>query len=385
MNTIVCNYCGKDVEISTAITSQIQNQVLEEERKRHQDEMTKMLRDTQEKAEKKIKEEFSFQIENSRKEATEMKERTDKLMQDLLKANEEARLMKQREEEREIEMQKKLASERERLSEEIGKSEREKVNLEKMELQKQLDDTKKALEDAQRKAAQKSQQLQGEVLELEIETMLKNTFPQDEIIPVGKGVSGADICQIVKSPRGFICGKILWEFKRTQSWSDKWIAKLKEDMRVEKADIAVIVSLDLPDEAKNGIGNKEGVVISGHDFIIPVAMMLRKNLLDVGFEKAKSINKGEKAEVVFTYITSREFQQQVENIVDAYREIHGQILKERTAFEKIWKQREVQAQRIITSTANIFGTLQGTAGASMPQIKGLDLIEDGEEQLDLLG
>lgn len=384
MNTIPCPHCGKTVEISEAFKHQFEEQTLAEVNAKHAKELSEAKERALEESAKKIKEEMSFTLENSKKEAAEMKVRLDALMKQLLESNEETRTLKRREEEREIEMQKKLADERNKIQEELSKTIQEKANFETRELKKQLDDTKKLLEDAQRKSAQKSQQLQGEVMELEIENLLRASFPHDEILPVGKGVSGADICQIVKSPRGFVCGKILWEFKRTQSWSDKWIAKLKEDMRVEKADIAVIVSLDLPEEAKSGIGNIEGVVVSGHDYIVPVAMMLRKNLLDVGYEKAKSINKGEKAEVVFSYITSREFQQQVENIVDAYREIHGQIAKERVAFEKIWKQREVQAQRIITSTANIFGTLQGTAGASMPHIKGLDLIEDGDEQLGLL-
>lgn len=384
MNSIPCPHCGKTVEISEAFKHQFEENALIEVNAKHAKELEETKKLAEEKAIKKATEELSLKMQDKENEALEARERLKKLQEELLDMTKMMREMREKDEQRELTMQRKLAEERNKIQEEVGKVIQEKANFEILELKKQNEDMKKALEEAQRKGAQKSQQLQGEVMELEIENMLRMNFPHDEILPVAKGVTGADICQIVKSPRGFICGKILWEFKRTQAWSDKWISKLKEDMRVEKADIAVIVSLDLPLDAKDGIGNKDGIVIIGHDYIIPVAVMLRKNLLDVGYERVKSINKEGKAEEIFSYVTSRDFQQQIENIVEAYRETHSQIIKERTAFEKIWKQREVQAQRIITSTANIFGTLQGKAGASMPQIKGLELLEEGDEQLNLI-
>jgi len=106
--------------------------------------------------------------------------------------------------------------------------------------------------------------------------------------------------------------------------------------------------------------------------------MLRKNLLDLGYQKAITANKGEKAEMLYSYITSHEFQQQVERIVEAYKEMKNQITKERVAFERSWKQREAQAERIIISAANIIGSMQGRVGVSMPQIKGLELSDSDE-------
>jgi hypothetical protein len=281
-------------------------------------------------------------------------------------------------------MIKKLSEEREKLKEEVGKTLKEKSDLEVAEIKKQLEDTKKALEDAQRKAAQKSQQMQGEVLELELENLLRSAFPQDEIEAVGKGVTGADIKHIVKSPKGYVCGTILWESKRTKEWSDKWLHKLKEDLRVEKAMFPVIVSMNLPKEGENGFGLKEGVWVCTPNLVIPLAIILRKNLLDLGYQKAISANRGEKADLLYSYVTSHEFQQQVENVVEVYQEMQTQIVKERAAFEKAWKQREAQAQRILISTSNMIGSMQGVVGASMPPIKGLDLLDEGDEQQSLL-
>lgn len=366
MNTIVCPGCGKVVEISKAL--------LHEERE-------KIKKEAEEKAVQKAKEELEFKIKDSQNELDEAKNRNKELQTQLLELTKSIRNLKEQNEKNDLENQKKLNEELEKSREQISKIEQEKANLEKMELQKQLDDTKKLLEEAQRKSNQKSQQMQGEVLELDLENMLRLAFPQDEIEPVGKGVTGADIRQIVKSPRGRVCGVILWESKRTKEWRDVWISKLKEDLRSEKANIPVIVSSELPKEAKGGFGQKDGVLICSHALSIPIAAMLRKNLLDVEYQKAVSENRGDKAELLYTYVTSHEFRQQVENVMEVHHEIQEQIIKERVSFEKFWKQREAQAQRIILSAANIVGSMQGKIGASALQIKGLELpeIESGED------
>jgi hypothetical protein len=383
MNNIVCPHCGKEVEINQALKHQIEEDILQAERAKQKEELERVTKQAEEKAAKKIKEELDFKLKNSANELEESKKRNDALQEQLLELNKTLRSLQKKDEQRELEMQKQLFTEREKLQEELHKSLGEKYNLEKAELSKQLEDTKRALEDAQRKASQKSQQLQGEVLELELEEVLRREFPHDDIEPIGKGVVGADIRQVVKSPKGFVCGTILWESKRTKEWSEKWIAKLKEDVRSEKAVCAVIVSIALPKEASNGFGLHDGIWVCNYSLVLSLATVLRKNLLDVGYQKAVSANRGTKAEELYSYITSHEFQQQVENVVEVYQEMQTQITKERAAFEKIWKMREGQAQRILRSTGNIIGSMQGVVGGSALPIKGLDL-DSGEEQKSLL-
>lgn len=379
MNTVLCPHCGKEVEISLALKHQIEEDILREERSKHQEELKKLTLDVEKKIEKRVKEETELKLKNSENELEETRKKSEKLQNDLLEQMKAFRKLQDEQQQKEIEMEKKLQFEREKIQEELSKTLKEKSDLENAELRKQLEDTQKALVDAQRKAAQKSQQLQGEVLELELENLLKTSFSQDDITPVGKGITGADIKHTVKSPKGFDCGIILWESKRTKSWDDKWITKLKADLRAEKAVLSVIVSTVLPKEAESGFGVIEGVWVCSYDLIVPLATILRKNLLDVGYQKAISANKGNKADLLYSYITSHEFQQQVENVVESYREMLTQITKERASFEKSWKAREGQAQRILLSTANIVGSMQGIVGASLPPIKGLDLLEEGDK------
>ncbi len=380
MNTLICPHCKKQVEISEALTHQLREDISSTLRAEYKEKIDKAKQEAEEAAIKKISEANYLKLKDLENENREEKERARELREQLLELTKTLRDLKQKDEERELEMQKKLQQEERKIREEVSKKEAEKSNLALAELKKQLEDTRKALEEANRKADQKSQQLQGEILEIELEEVLRLSFPHDEIIAVGKGVSGADIRHIVKSPKGFICGVILWEFKRTKDWSDKWIIKLKEDLRIEKANIPVIVSIEMPKDIPNGFGLKDGVWVCGHSLIFPLATLLRKNLLDVGYQKAISANRGEKADLLYSYVTSHEFQQQIENALEAYTEMKSQISKERAFSEKSWKQREAQAERVLMSIANIVGSMQGRVGTSMPQIKGLDLpeIESGK-------
>lgn len=371
MQTILCPYCKQSIEISQAIADQIS-----EEEVKHREEAIAAARVEEKKnAEKKLREEISLKEKDFQNQLKEDRERIERLMQDLLKANEEMRTLRKKDEERDIENQKKMVTIEQKAKEEAIKKVDEEKKYEILQIKKQLEDTQKALEDAKRKSEQVSQQLQGEVLELDIENLLRNSFPHDAIEPVGKGISGADIRHIVKSPMGNTCGVILWELKRTKHWEDKWIMKLKDDLRNDKANIPVIVSQQLPPEAKAGLGIKEKVWVCNFSLIIPLAELLRTNLYDVARQKASQANSTEKTQLLYGYVTSHEFQQQVESMVEVYKSMQEQLLKERVAYEKIWKTREAQIIKVLMNTANIVGSIQGRVGSSMPMIKGLDILE----------
>src|SRR5258708_7303973 len=374
MQTILCTYCKKPIEISQAIADQVS-----EEEKKHQEEAIAHAREEERiKVEKKIKEEISLKEKDYQNQIKESTDRIQQLMQDVLKANEEMRNLRKKDEERDIENQKRFAEIEQKAKEEAIKKVDEEKKYEILQMKKQLEDTQKALEDAKRKSEQVSQQLQGEVLELDIENLLRNAFPHDLIEPVGKGISGADIRHIVKSPLGNTCGIILWELKRTKHWDDKWIGKLKDDVRNEKANVPVIVSQQLPPEAQTGLGVKEKVWVCNFSLIIPLAELLRSNLYDVARQKASQANSTEKAELIYSYVTSHEFQQQVESMVEVYRSMQEQLNKEKVVFERIWKTREAQIQKVLLNTASVVGSIQVKVGASMPTIKGLDILELGE-------
>lgn len=374
-NFIKCTHCGKDIEISEAFTHQLKEELSVAHKKELEEKIAAAQKEAEEKAAKKISEEIELKLKDKQNEAAEARERSKKLQEELLDATKAIRELKEKDEQRELEMEKKISQMQNALKEEITKQYSTEFRLKEMEKDKVINDLKKALDDAQRKAQQGSMQTQGEVLELDLEQTLVLAFPTDDIEPVQKGVKGADIRQTVKTSHGNLCGVILWETKRTKAWSDDWIVKLKDDLRAEKAHIPVIVSTVLPKEAETGMGVKDGVWVVSFNLFIPLARILREKLTEVAREKFLAQSKGGKAEQLYAYITSHEFRQQIEATLEVYTSMKEQIERERRAYEKLWSQREMQIDRMFKSTARIVGSIQGTVGSSLSQIKGLDLLE----------
>lgn len=365
MNTITCPHCGKQIEVSQALTKQLERELLAEEKARHEKE----LEEVRKIGAKEVTEELKLLKE----EMAVKEKRLEEARAAELNLRKEKILLEDEKKSFELDKQRQLDAEREKIRKAAEETILEQQHLKEKEKDKMIDDLKKSLEDAQRKATQGSQQLQGEVQELDMEAILRTSFPSDSIEPIGKGVLGADIRQVVKSPGGKVCGTILWESKRTKAWSDGWITKLKEDMRNDKANLPAIISETLPEEANTGMGLKDGVWVSSHKLFIPLAMLLRKSLIDAAYQKFVSDNKQSKAEQIYGYVTSHEFAQQVESMVEVYSDMLTQITKERVAYEKSWKLREAQAQHLLKGVAGIYGQIQGAAGPALPPIKSLEL------------
>ncbi|MFU8797566.1 MAG: DUF2130 domain-containing protein [Gammaproteobacteria bacterium] len=273
----------------------------------------------------------------------------------------------------ELEKQRQLDEERKKISEEASRKATEEQQYVIAQLKKQLTDATKAKDDLARKLEQGSQQTQGEVLELALEELLKGEFAYDEITPVPKGVCGADIIQKVIDRSGRLCGQIIWESKKTKAWSEGWIQKLKNDQRLIKADIAVIVSTTLPEGVK-GFTLREGVWVCDIKLAVALASALRLNLESLTREKALSVGKNEKMEVLYSYLTGVEFKQRVEAIVEAFSSLDTGLKKERMAFEKIWAEREKQIKKVMNNTIGMYGDLSGLV--TLPHIKTLELPED---------
>ncbi|MBU4305619.1 MAG: DUF2130 domain-containing protein [Candidatus Omnitrophica bacterium] len=270
----------------------------------------------------------------------------------------------------ELEKQRQLDEERKKITEDANKKATEEQQYVIAQLKKQLSDATKAKDDLARKLEQGSQQTQGEVLELELEKILKAEFPYDEILPVPKGISGVDIIQKVLNRSGHLCGQIVWESKKTKGWNEGWIQKLKDDQRVIKAELAVIVSVVLPEDVK-GFALRDNVWVCDIKLAVALATALRMNLESITREKAMSVGKNEKMEILYAYLTGVEFKQRVEAIVEAFSSMDEGLKKERIAYEKIWSEREKQLKKVIGNTVGMYGDLSGLV--TLPQIKTLEL------------
>lgn len=380
-NTFNCPKCGEEIEITKALSHQIEEQAIASLEAKHKKELEDAVATAEEKAERNIGKQYEADIAESKKDADEEKERSRKLLAEVGKLSDEIRILRRRDEERDVLMKRKLADEESKIREDAAKIEREKTSLDMAELKKRLSDTEQALIDAQSKAKQGSQQLQGEVLELDLEEKLRSNFANDEINPIGKGVQGADVLQKVKNQGGKVAGVILWETKRAK-WSQGWIAKLKEDGRKNDATMVVLVCDTLPKEVED-FKVIDGVLVTSTKYSISLAAVLRRSVMHIAAARTASVNKDEKLEMLYGYIQSDAFRNRFEAFVDSIKAMEEDLLTERRSMERIWKRRETQIKRISVNSSRMYGELQGVMGTELSDIKTLQL-DGGDSQDDLI-
>lgn len=248
----------------------------------------------------------------------------------------------------------------------------EALRLKVAEKEQTIASMQRQIEELKRRAEQGSQQLQGEVQELELEALLAAKFARDTVLPVPKGEYGGDVVQRVTGPLGQRCGTILWESKRTKNWSDGWLVKLREDQRAAKAELCALVSQTLP-KGLETFDCMDGVWVMHPRAVLPVATALRQMLVEVAMARQAGEGQQTKMEMVYQYLTGPRFKQRVEAIVEAFNAMRDDLDRERRAIMKQWAKREEQITRVMQATVGMYGDLQGIAGRTLQEIEGLAL------------
>lgn len=380
--TIKCPHCHKSVSLNDALTHEIEEKYRVDYESRLKQDKQKMWQLAQSKALEKIQAEQATEMKALKESLVEK----NKLLEEAQRAELEVRRERVKLEEEkksfELKLARQLDQERSKIQEETSRKISEDYRLKHAENEKKLQDVLKANEELRRKLEQGSQQTQGEVLELELENILKTEFPLDEIVPVSKGISGADVVQKVRDNAGRLAGAIVWESKRTKSWSDGWIQKLKDDQRGVKAEVAVLVSHVLPKELKY-FGDHNGIYVCDYQSFVGLAKLLRTTLMQLAAAKLANIGKKEKMEVLWNYLTSVEFRQRMESIVESFTEMKSDLDREKRAYTKIWAKREKQIERVLDNTVGLRGDLEGVMGKALPEMKQLEL-SNGEADLEQL-
>ncbi len=304
-----------------------------------------------------------------------------KAQQQELELRREKRQLEEAKEALKLEVQRTLDSERGKLKEQLRAASDEENRLKIADKEKVINDLMLKLDEAQRKATQGSQQTQGEVLELDFEQQLRRTFPIDAINEISKGVRGADVLQEVRSNLGRPCGLILYELKRTQNWSDGWVAKLKEDMRNAKVEIGVIVTEVLPRGVAR-FGQQEGVFVCDLASAIPLVHTLRRMVQELSIARGHQEGAQEKMQLLYTYLTGVEFRQRVSAVIEAFGMMRADLEKERRGMTRAWAKREKHINAVVENMAGMIGDVQAISGNALQDIPALELDtdEDADEE-----
>jgi hypothetical protein len=381
--SITCPSCGKKIPLSRALRADIEaslrrefdDTLAERERalKRTYDSRLEEIRETAEQhatatAQRALGQKLAAVEEQAKEQAQALEE----ARRQELALRKRGRELEHQKADLEVTVARTLDGERAKLIADARESLLEEHRLLDTEKERQLADMRRQIEQLKRKAEQRSPQLHGEAAEVELEAILRARFPMDVIAGIGQGIRGADIHQSVVDPRGTHCGAILWECKNAKQWSDGWIAKLKEDQRTYRAEVAVLVTAALPKDCTR-FTMIDGILVTDFTCAGALASVLRTNLLQLAQARLAASTKEEKLELLHRYLSGVEFRQRVEAVVDAFTAMRRDLDAERRASERQWARRAKQIDAVTFNVAGMYGDLQGMV--ALPSIRSLELPE----------
>ncbi|MEZ7998369.1 MAG: DUF2130 domain-containing protein [Flavobacteriales bacterium] len=414
---IKCPNCGTSIDVQDILAHQLEEKVreefnqkllsekqkfskreeelekaridFEEKKKREnelfQDRLEKSIKAEKEVLQSSIKKKLEEEQEEQMKMLQrELNEQSDKLKEFNIAKAEIEKLKREKTELKsaaEAEAQKKLNETLILEKDKIRKAEEEKNELKMKELYKQLEDQKKLTEEMKRKQEQGSMQLQGEVQELAIEEWLAQKFPLDGVEEIKKGARGGDCIQTVNTREAQNCGSIYYESKRTKDFQPSWIEKFKADIRDRNANIGVLVTNVLPSDMDR-MGMRDGIWICTYEEFKGLCAVLRQSIIRFNSAVASQENKGDKMHMLYDFLTGNAFRMQVEAIVEGFSQLKIDLDTEKRSMQRIWKQREKQIEKVITSTVDMYGSIKGIAGNAVQSVKALELPGEDEDPLE---
>jgi len=380
---IKCPNCGTEFKLNESLKNEVEKELrgkMMDWQKKKEDEFEKqktaLINDTLRKATDDTVVKIKALEEESRIKTQQLQTLQKKEL-DLLR---DKNALEEKQKNMEVEIEKRFLEKRKEIEESAIKKEQEIFDLKTKEYKLQMEQQQKLIEELKRKSEQGSMQLQGESQELLLEEILQSYFPFDIIEEVEKGVEGADCIQVIRNNSDTICGKIIYESKRTKAWSNGWIDKLKADMRNSGSDVAILVTQVFPKDMEK-FGEKDGVWICTFNEVSSVAQLLRNGIIKIYEAQKSQENKGDKMQLLYNYLTGIEFRGQMESIVEGFMAMKQSIMKERIQMEKLWKEREKQLEKVLLSTSGLYGSVKGIAGAGVSNIPLLDGSDENEIEL----
>jgi len=384
-NEIKCPKCGHTFTLDEAMSDELNSQLTAEKeklrtelskwKKEQEDKLQQQKEAIENEAKKKALEESSVKLKMLEEETrikTQQLQDGEKKQLELLR---DKSALEEKQKNFEMELEKRFLEKRKEIEDSTIKREQEIFDLKTKEYKLQMEQQQKLIEELKRKSEQGSMQLQGESQEILLEEILKENFPFDLIEEVGKGVEGADCIQTIRNNSGMACGKIIYESKRTKTWSNSWVDKLKSDKRNTGADVAILVTQAFPKDMDR-FGEKDGIWICGFAEVSSLAHALRSGIINIYIAQKAQEGKGDKMQMLYDFLTGNEFRGQMEAIVEGFMSMKQGITKERIQMEKIWKEREKQLEKVLLSTSGMYGSVKGIAGASVGDIPLLEGTSD---------
>jgi hypothetical protein len=111
---------------------------------------------------------------------------------------------------------------------------------------------------------------------------------------------------------------------------------------------------------------------------VSLAAVLRASLGQLAQARSAAVNKEEKLELLYRYLSGIEFRQRVEAVVEAFTAMRQDLEQERRAAERQWARRARQIDAVTLNVAGMYGDLQGL----LPALPSIALLELPEAEMD---
>lgn len=397
LEKISCPKCQHSIEVSKILFEKLQKDFIDREnrlkttfRAELEKRVSAQKEESMKLANQKAKEEFSEQFKQLEENNSELKKKfelqmnTEMNLRKKVSEMEDMSMKLKLENQKQLELQKielekqlkdNLLKEKEILELQMKSRFQSEIDQEKERTRLEQQKTKQMENDIlslKRKLEQGSMQLQGDASENALKNWLNEWFPSDEITDVPTGIKGADLIQTVFDQKYQEVGKIVFESKNTKEWSNAWIGKLKHDQGLVKADIAVLVTKTLPKDVEN-FTLVDGIFVVAFNHLKPLVSALRFHL-DNAYRLSNSMdNRDEKVQFLYAYLSGPQFKTRIENIIFAFNSLKEGLDSEKRAMQRIWARREKEIEKVIDNTSGLYGDMQGIIGGSIAKIDYLEL------------
>lgn len=187
-------------------------------------------------------------------------------------------------------------------------------------------------------------QTDGLEFEEKLLSRLKKEFQSfgDDIQRKGKLVG--DIVHVVRY-EGKDAGKIIYECKRTPRISGQHVRQTYQAKQSAHADFAVLVTTG----RKRGFGGLmtvDGVLVVAPLGAIPLATLLRTNLIEMLRSRVTQKQRAKVAQQLLKYITSPQLRNPIEEVIHLSSNLQDMVKEEVHGHVDIWKKRLLHYQKI---------------------------------------
>jgi hypothetical protein len=168
---------------------------------------------------------------------------------------------------------------------------------------------------------------------------LKTAFADDQIERRGRG---GDILHEVYYRAGVdrtSAGLIVYECKDTINWDNAFVTEARSAADQHRTPYAVIVTRTFPPKSREML-TRDGVVIVSPARLIELIRILRSGVVEIHRAGLTAQGRAQKTMALYRFLTSSDFRQRFDAIVNLDRRLKKELDTERKVHERSWERRE---------------------------------------------